>query len=410
MTLISFALVFSYIISALFRLKHSVSFYSFFYLFALFFYSIAPFAQFTSGIVPWGTLRESTFVEINFVLFFYFIAYDLIYLFSFRSKITALPQDTMKCSISDSGALFLLCIALLWGFFFFYLSSFSFRNLLVRGGDEEIERLSILQSLGLIVGSTRILFSGIAAVLLIFSKKKIFKFTALFLLLFFCAPTATPRYFTAAAYVPVMLLIFPFLLKHRYTFNILFSGALLLVFPLLDLFRRRAEEGVTFAPLLQFTSLHFDSYVSFAFVWEQGIITWGRQILGPLLFWFPRSYWEDKPVGSGHWVATQYELFEGGFSNVSMNFLGEGYINFGIFGVFLFIAGLALISKKMDSLFWEKYQGDVHNYFAFYYLYSLAMLIFILRGDLLSSFAYTLGIVAVIYMLNKMIKRFIKTV
>ena len=159
-----------------------------------------------------------------------------------------------------------------------------------------------------------------------------------------------------------------------------------------------------------FSTLHFDSYISLAYVFENEIITNGRQLLGVLFFWFPRMFWKDKPVGSGAYVAQTTDVMgeNNEFSNISMNFLGEGYINFGILGVFIFIIVLALFSRKMDKLFWQKYNGDYHNLFAPFYLYSLGILTFVLRGDLMSGLAYSISAMVAVTLITIIAKNFLQ--
>jgi hypothetical protein len=60
----------------------------------------------------------------------------------------------------------------------------------------------------------------------------------------------------------------------------------------------------------------------------------GNQLLLPAFFWVPRSIWTSKPLGSPDIVAAH-----AGFAslNVSSPLWTEGYINFSIPGVFLFL-------------------------------------------------------------------------
>ena len=388
---ITFLLTAVYVATGLLRTRHSLSFYGFFYIFAFFFLVFAPYMQYTANKVPWPIMQDSTFFQVNIVLLMCFILYDVVYYTSFNEKYNTVSLPSADYKLPNKGGILLLAINLLLGIFFLYKANFSLPNLLLRGGSAETEAMEISQSAGLIVGIMRIMFSLTAFVLIVMCKNKLIKLAGLAMLLFFCAPTATARYFAATAYYPILVIMCPFLLKYRYAFTLIMSLSLLVVFPLLNLFRH-ADSSEELAFFDQFTQLHFDSYASLAFVWENDIISSGRQLLGVFLFWFPRSMWEDKPVGSGYWIATEHELFEGGFSNVSMNFMGEGYINFGMIGIVAFVIILALFSKKMDTVFWERYKGDYHNFFSLYYLYLLPMSFFCLRGDLLSSGAYVCGI------------------
>ena len=129
-----------------------------------------------------------------------------------------------------------------------------------------------------------------------------------------------------------------------------------------------------------YTGMTYDSYQSFAFVFQNHFITYGKQLLGVLLLWVPRSFWAAKPIGSGYTMARNYNL---GWENIAMNFLGEGYINFGILGVFLFAGTLAILMAAFDKKYWVAYRGNVHTLFAPFFLIMLSNLTFLLRGDLM---------------------------
>jgi len=97
-------------------------------------------------------------------------------------------------------------------------------------------------------------------------------------------------------------------------------------------------------------TLHYDAWsellATVKYVQVYGL-TYGKQLLGVLFFFVPRSIWPDKPVGSGHLVAqnllmTQYDMW---FTNLSNPLPSEGYINFGIIGVALFAIILGKVSE-----------------------------------------------------------------
>ena len=403
---LSFLFPFLYVVCALIKEKHAVSFRCFFYIFALFFYSIAAFVQFFEPIEGY-TVTPKTFFEINIILFFCYILFDLIYFSGKRKPENTELQKTDQVApqLKSQGIFVLLMFITLFGVYMLYSNGFSLGNLLFRGGDSEVDRVESEQSLGLFVNIFRISFSLVAFSFLCFTKSKLIKCVGLGYLLFFAAPTATARYFAAASYVPIMLIMYPKMLYSSWLFKTVMAGGVLFVFPLLNMFRR-AETG-EFRPWEMFSELHFDSYISFAYVYEKEFVTYGYQLLGSLFFWVPRSLWPSKPIGSGHTIAEMDNLFEE-FTNISMNFLGEGYINFGFIGIFLFIAFLALVAKKMDYTFWVKYRGDYRNTFSLYYFYFLCMMFFFMRGDLLSGTAYTVGILFVSTVIQKILKAFMQ--
>ncbi|WP_168098971.1 O-antigen polymerase [Thermotoga sp. RQ7] len=135
-------------------------------------------------------------------------------------------------------------------------------------------------------------------------------------------------------------------------------------------------------------------------------ITYGRQILGVLLFWIPRSQWTNKPVGSGHLVAEkllmkQYAMW---FTNLSFPLPAEGLINFGLIGVIMFAIFLGVVSRYLDTLQnTEGYLRTLSIFTAFY-------LIYVLRGDLMSSFAYYVGRILGMYVVPLTIKKIMRAI
>ena len=174
--LLSFLPPFVYVVCAIIKEKHAVSFHSFFYIFALFFYSIAAFVQFFEPIGHY-TVEPQTFLEINIILFFCYIVYDLIY-FSGKKvseRIDIPDKDHVFPILTGPGTTLLLLYVILLGTFFLYVNGFSLGNLLFRGGDLDVERVQNLQSIGLIVNIFRISFSLVAFLLLCFHKSKYIK-------------------------------------------------------------------------------------------------------------------------------------------------------------------------------------------------------------------------------------------
>jgi hypothetical protein len=148
-----------------------------------------------------------------------------------------------------------------------------------------------------------------------------------------------------------------------------------------------------------FLKADFDSYYNFAIIFSENIVTYGRQLLGVVFFWIPRSVWSNKPVGSGSYIADQLG-FE--FSNISANFFAEGYINFGLIGILLFAIVLAVLTSFMDAKnFFDKSKSI---FFTMMYLLFIGLLFFILRGDLLSSFAYTIGYSTSVFIVTQVAK------
>jgi oligosaccharide repeat unit polymerase len=217
-------------------------------------------------------------------------------------------------------------------------------------------------------------------------------------------PTGMARFAAASMYLPVSLCLFPALRK-KYRFILLFIFSIVVLFPIMNIFRYYSE---SISPNIydmiteQYNTLNFDSYSMFMRVFKDNIITNGEQLLGALLFFVPRSIWPTKPIGSGHYVADIQNL---SFANISMPYFGEGYINFGIIGVILFTVLLAYITARVDKWYLQNVANRNHDIRQIPYFMSLGLLFFMLRGDLMSSFAYMCGFLAAYYFIKKVIVR-----
>ncbi len=214
-------------------------------------------------------------------------------------------------------------------------------------------------------------------------------------------PTATARYMVGTLYIAVLLVCCKFFRKENVLSYILIGG-ILYVFPFLNQMRRTTIEKFDFSfnPKF-FISAHFDSFFSYMQITNHGIITWGRQLIGTLLFFVPRSIWQDKPISSGHYYSEQLGA---NLNNVAVNYFAEGYINFGYLGIVIFVLFLAYYCAIMDTTYWKYNCFDNKNGFTILYFISFGLLFFILRGDLMSSFAYSIGLYAVIVFINCILK------
>lgn len=111
--------------------------------------------------------------------------------------------------------------------------------------------------------------------------------------------------------------------------------------------------------------------------------SYGNQLLLPAFFWVPRSIWNTKPTGSPDIVAAH-----AGFAslNVSSPLWTEGYINFSIPGVFLFLFVFGWFARLGDNSLSSIelrpiFSTIISSYFA-------ANTLILLRGDLTSGTMY----------------------
>ncbi len=224
----------------------------------------------------------------------------------------------------------------------------------------------------------------------IFSK--IFLITLFFLSLILVSPTSLSRFMVAALYIPFIIHFSNLWNKpYRLQFSLLIS--VFFIFPLLNLFRyfNSEEFNLDIIKHFDFTFLdsgNFDAYQNFARTINQDFITFGSQLSVVFLFFIPRSIWPSKPYGSGSTLA---EINGQSFGNISMPYMAEGYVNFGFLGVALFMFILGVILNSLDYKFWNN-KTEKSTPFTVYYSMLIGLIFFIMRGDLLSSFTYTVGL------------------
>lgn len=112
-------------------------------------------------------------------------------------------------------------------------------------------------------------------------------------------------------------------------------------------------------------------------------------MLGAFLFFIPRIYWDEKPVGSGELLSNSMGLF---YDNISMSLIGELYINFWYFGVFFGAVILGLLLSYFDDINSESDFINTNPSSHISYLLMVPILLILLRGDLLSSLSFCIGI------------------
>jgi oligosaccharide repeat unit polymerase len=202
------------------------------------------------------------------------------------------------------------------------------------------------------------------------------------------SPTSLYRYQVAILYIPIIITFTSFWNK-PYRMQATILAMLLTMFPFLDKFRALDLENFTWSiDLSTMNHGHFDAYQNFSRVVEINLVTYGSQLVGSLLFFIPRFFWESKPIGSGAFLA---DTLNYDFYNISMPLIGEGFINFGLIGVVIFMFIYGLILGNLDRVAWQIMKKGTPSLFIYYYYFLFGMVFFIMRGDLTSSLAYTAG-------------------
>ena len=387
--------------------EYSYSFNNVFYIFHYFFFGIAPVFQYIENVNIWGGVP---FTKEDYVLAT-FVSLIALIIYSFLSRLFRIQREkrirletkatSVSLSIEYTNSWILVIVSFCSFIIYFKSVDFDILRLLIRGGDE-IETTSISMNMSTYLLITKFIRPMSVASLLIFKtsgKKNIVLEVLLWIILLLAnSPLGMARFSVAAFYLPILFLYSSWL-KKKYNFSILLIFSILIVFPFLNQFRYWGENDITIGLNFEmFLAGHFDSFQMFMRVIKEDIVTYGRQLLGVLFFFFPRSLWPDKPVGSGYFVAEESNLY---FDNISMNFLGEGYLNGGFVGIFLFLFVIAWFNAYMDTRFWKGNWSKVFN--VNYYLL-LGMEFVILRGQLMSFYPIAIVYVCSTYFVYKISK------
>ena len=202
-------------------------------------------------------------------------------------------------------------------------------------------------------------------------------------------PSGIARFLVGIIYGAIFFVSNPkYLTSRNIAFFIVFG--LLIVFPFLDNFRHFNGNISFFYSRDYFASGHFDAYFNLAET-SNVSLTYGWQAIGVLLFFIPRSLWASKPLNSGTYVANELSM---SWENISMPYIAEGYLNFGYIGVVLF----ACISSYLFLILDEQ----VARKLSIGYLF-VGIVVFLLRGSLMSAFAYGIGIYFAFKLAGKLI-------
>ncbi|GMK46695.1 hypothetical protein PghCCS26_38240 [Paenibacillus glycanilyticus] len=113
--------------------------------------------------------------------------------------------------------------------------------------------------------------------------------------------------------------------------------------------------------------------------------TQGKQLLGALFFFIPRSIWVSKAMGSGQHVA---EALGYSFTNLSSPLWAEAYINFGYAGIVLLFGFYGYLSGWLQGRFRQAIRSGVLTHYHLLVPFLSAYQFFLLRGDLMNGIAY----------------------
>jgi hypothetical protein len=227
-----------------------------------------------------------------------------------------------------------------------------------------------------------------------FEKLRKTMFFLLVWIIFLSNPLANARQVTLFLLIPI---VFYFLKGKRIATNCFFLGIpFLLIYSanLVDRFTGQLNP-------IKFNILSrqgdFDSFAQFANgirLVDNDIFPYFQQILGPVLFFVPRSVWNSKPRDTGVEIANQLGL---SFQNLSAPWILEAYSNAKLVGLVVTSILLGFYISKFDL-------GSLHNLRSWLLGSVLVGVLFIvLRGSLLQASGRVIfSFVIVFYITNRL--------
>ena len=397
------------------------------WLFILFFFFISPVIQLSYSYYPWGIYQSSNEIINSCILVIIWIfsyKFGSYFTQKFKFKINIQIKSSKVNSISFSLSTINKITMTLLSFASFLLLAkiIGFSNMFARqtaSASLSANNSKMIQLL--LTHCTRAIITYNFAALLInyFNTKKGILIVIIngILLLLGCFPTGMARNMAANIYLGILIVFFYKNVeknKNSFKYLFMFIVSFMIIFPAINAFRRTNLSGFniieTFNSVIDNVSENYLSgdYDAFSIIGdtktyvETNGITNGRQLLGSLLFFVPRSIWNFKPRGSGELVFSSLRQY---YVNVSSPIVSEAYINFGVFGIVVFGFLYSLAVTKVDEKYWKIYNDSNNKNYTLFILYPflLPSFFFMLRGDLQSTTAYMSAIIAIFIILDKIV-------
>ena len=386
--------------------EHSFGFKVMFWIFNLFFLGLAPFYQYVSGSYIWGyRATDRQYLTSNIYVLAWSIIYIVGYTVRFGKKRVASLKLKKQVKIQEydyiirKNALnFMLALSII--IVAYYAAFVGLGNMFIRysSSNKAISGSTPLKLLEEHVLTNTVLYTFVMH-LIEAKQKKIVTFqmiVATACLLICCFPTSLSRYAMAAVYAGIMIILIDKTRKGRWFITVFILG-LVVIFPAIDIFRSvySLEQASDFWRVVEekiqqvYTSGDYDAYSMFINVRRYvGFFdfSYGKQLLGALLFFFPRSIWSSKPIGTGHTVFT---ALHPEFTNVSAPLLAEGFMDFGVFGVAIYAIVAGAITSWADRKYWAS--DNPLSKERIVYPFLIIQFFFLLRGDMMSGGAYLIA-------------------
>lgn len=370
--------------------RKNISLYRVYYIFCFVFMFYAPLQQYLSHTVfqtnnGWTlTYSDADYLRANAILFAFTVLFELGYHLAKRKAprtkpVTAVPTVELHMTL-------LFCSFIAIGVLV------TTGNLFGREG-YDVSNAKIGSQINNIL---RFFPAACFVVTVLQSRNTAYKqkwVSAIFLLetilVFFPFYGSVSRFLIFGVYLTIISLFFS-QAKHRSLYFLLYIIGFFFVFSSFNYFKSHSLGDLSgFAlSLTNFKTMDYDAYqmlmATVSYVDANGCV-FGKNILSAILNFVPRSIWSSKMLPSGQIVADYYGTW---FTNVSCPVMAECYFAFGFFGILLGAPLTGFVLKKIDGFDCSESMFKK----GFYFLVS-GLLIYILRGAMLPTFAYTFALV-----------------
>lgn len=214
-------------------------------------------------------------------------------------------------------------------------------------------------------------------------------------------PISNARYLSGTAILAATVAFGWFATKARYRAMVMgFVLALVVVFPLADAFRYSDSAEVKSSnPLQSLMSADYDSFGQITnglLIADRDGIAFGRQMLGVLFWWVPRTLWDDKPKDTGIFIANGrgYKM-----TNLSAPLWIELFLNGGWVVMVLGMALIGFYLYRWDSRIEAQMRvaqmpGVLGSVLPFY-------LLILMRGSMLQAMSYLMFILVFAAMVRR---------
>jgi oligosaccharide repeat unit polymerase len=380
--------------------------------FSLFFFGIIPLFEYRFGITYSGayTPEDASYMKAAGVALLsclcFYLGYGLKRGTSFNleslKSIRYLSVRHRQLVVWTSVVVIVLAALFISAFYQFKLF-----KLLFRGYSEESDQSAIGYSFVNYVARP-LVFNLVFLMILIWTRRNRIPYGKIAVLCgvagLFVSPLGIPRSLAGALYIPLVMMAFMPRFNSKYAQLVVIILAILFLAPLADVFRfinsehSQVDLGSNFNLEYLFSG-HFDAFHNLTQVIETKYKSEGWQVVGILLFWVPRDLWEGKPNGT----AVDFAEYAG-FSadNVSFPLPAEFLVDYGITGVVVGMIVTGFIYRRLDALLSKPQRaGSLSSYlFELSHLEMSILGLYLLRGSVLVSFAFTVGVASTLVVIS----------